>query len=73
MEMTARQWISMVIQRLTGWAQDWAAAVWSAGGLLTTEYEAFMNFGRYSMTPITDSLVPKSCSAAWRQNMQSVS
>lgn len=25
-----------------GRAQDWAAAVWSAGGLLTTDYEAFI-------------------------------
>lgn len=27
-EMTSKQWITVVIQWLTGWALDWDAAVW---------------------------------------------
>lgn len=41
-QMTARQWTLMVIQWLTGHAQDWAVVVWSMGGVLAMEYDTFV-------------------------------
>lgn len=45
-ELTDFQRISMVIQRLSGNAQEWAASIWLAGGTLTRDYQAFQQHFR---------------------------
>lgn len=39
--MTDKQRVSLLMQRMTGRAMDWAAAVWRAEGLPTTSYAEF--------------------------------
>lgn len=41
-ELSVTQWISTVIQRLSGRAMEWAAAACRVGGTLTTNYAAFV-------------------------------
>lgn len=40
--MTPRQKVLFMIQRLTGRAQDWAAAGWRQGGAMVMHYTAFL-------------------------------
>lgn len=40
--MTDIQRISFMIQRLSGRAQDWAAAIWKQGGAKTQRYDALL-------------------------------
>lgn len=37
-EMTEHQKISLLVQRLTGWALDWAVAFWQDGGSEFQDY-----------------------------------
>lgn len=40
--ITAAQKIFLMIQRLTGRAQDWVTAVWREGGVVLIDYSAFL-------------------------------
>lgn len=41
-EMTDQQCITVLIQRLMGRAQEWAASVWRASGRLAADFPAFL-------------------------------
>lgn len=43
-EMSLKQKISMLICRLMGWAQDWAAAACRNGGTLISDYSVLQQF-----------------------------